>query len=537
MLVSHENLLLFVYDSDTMVNIESSDTCDDVEMKEEHLDHDEYYSSHEKLPAIDGNHVQTLPAIDGNHVQTQSSSSVEFASRLILASMILIVIYFVFLEIGIKPDELGQFRNITILWISSLISGHIGKRIFKIPPLLAIIINGIVVINLTKSVSVHESYRSLFTSMGLAIILLRSGLEMNLSSVKKSSFVCLRLTCLPGIAEATIIGFLSKILFGMNIWFGLTCGFIVAAVSPAIVTVEMMSLKSQGYGIDQGIPSLIIAAASLDDIVAIMGFSIFIGLAVKSEATSFMHALLHGIYSVGLGVIFGFVASLITAFQNVWNCNWKRVSILFLTSLAIMSVMKVNSYPSAGAIGSLSLGIASRLYWNVGLFKKQEVTDFQYIKEIEKGVAVLWSLIFEPLLFGSIGFSLQLNVISYDVLLKSFALVIVGVFCRLAVAYIVTHGTTFTMKERLFIAVAWLPKATVQAALCFIPLNLVSQSIPTDHKFYGDYMTWSKNISSIAMISICITAPLGLLSINYFGKRWLSKSQGDAIPTSTSNKV
>lgn len=487
----------------------------------------------------DGNTLsdEKLTSIDEEHKETDLNPSIEFASHLILATMILIAIYFIFMETGTKSDELEQFRNISILWISSLISGHIGKRIFKVPPLLAIITNGIALINLTKSVSVHESYRSIFTSMGLAIILLRSGLEMNLSSVKKSSFVCLRLTCLPGIAEAATIGLLTTIFFGMNIWFGLTCGFIIAAVSPAIVTVEMLSLKSQGYGVDKGIPSLIIAAASLDDIVAIMGFSICIGLAVKSEDTSFVKASLHGIYSVGLGIVFGFLCSFVVAFRNVWNSNWKRVSILSLTAITIMSSMKVHSYPSAGAIGSLSLGIASRWHWNGGLRKTQERTDVNYIHEMEQGIGVLWSLIFEPLLFGGIGFSLQFDLISSNTLFKSIVLILLGVFCRMIMAYIVTHGSTFTIKERLFVAVAWLPKATVQAALCFIPLNHVSQTVPTDHAMYSLFITWSQNICSIAILSICITAPLGLFSIGYFGKRWLSQSHENHTTSSTATKV
>ena len=494
----------------------------EVSSQENNTDDDEYTSPCEKLTTV-----------DGIHKQTDYTPSIEFTVHLILASMILMVIYFAFLEIGTKSDELEQFRNIGILWISSLISGHIGKRIFKIPPLLAIIANGIALINITKSVSVHESYRSMFTSMGLAIILLRSGLEMNLTSVKKSSFVCLRLTCLPGIAEAAAIGLLSKILIDMNLWFGLTCGFIVAAVSPAIVTVEMLSLKAQGYGVDKGIPSLIIAAASLDDIVAIMGFSICIELAVKSEDTSFAQASFHGIYSVGLGIVFGFLCSFVATIRNVWKSNWKSVSILSLTALTIMSSMKVNSYPSAGAIGSLSLGIAARWHWNKRLTVTEAVTDFRFIQEIERGLSVLWSLIFEPLLFGSIGFSLQFDLISNDILFKSIALVLLGVFCRMMVAYIVTHGSKFTRKERLFIAVAWLPKATVQAALCFIPLNHVSQSLPTEHSIYDEYMTWSKHICSVAILSICITAPLGLFTIGYFGKRWLSQSNQDHIILST----
>lgn len=222
---------------------------------------------------------------NSNHVSF--SSSIDFVSFFILAILICSLLYLTFQENGMTHEQLLLFRNIGILWVSSLVSGHLGNVVFRIPALLAMIGNGILIVNLFDNFSIPQLYRATFTSMGLSIILLRSGLEMDMTSLKKSGSMCIRLTCLPGLLEATVVGACSMILFKMNVWFGLSCGFILAAVSPAIVTVEMLNLHSKGYGVEKGIPSLIIAAASMDDIFAIMGFSISIGLAVKTQDASF----------------------------------------------------------------------------------------------------------------------------------------------------------------------------------------------------------------------------------------------------------
>ena len=124
----------------------------------------------------------------------------------------------------------------------------------------------------------------------------------------------MRLTCIPGIVEAIISGLLAVLIFGMPFWLGLSLGFILAAVSPALVVVGMLKLQHKGYGVRKGIPSLIIAAASFDDIVAITGFSFFIGLAIQSDHSSMLYSALHGpvsiIIGVGIGVVGGTLLSM-----------------------------------------------------------------------------------------------------------------------------------------------------------------------------------------------------------------------------------
>lgn len=131
---------------------------------------------------------------------------------------------------------------------------------------------------------------------------------------------------------------------------------------------------------------------------------------------------------------------------------------------------------------------------------------------------------FEPLLFGVIGAGLDFNLIPGKTVIKSLIIVTIGISVRLPVAYIVTRGNGFTAKERAFISVAWLPKATVQAALSSFPLVLAKHVLSESDDSYARYMIWGNEILSTAIISIIVTAPLGLVLIQYLAPRWLSVS-------------
>lgn len=117
----------------------------------------------------------------------------------------------------------------------------------------------------------------------------------------------MRLTCIPGCVEAVACGLAAILIFDMPPSLALSLGFILAAVSPAVVVAEMLKLQKLGFGVEKGIPSLVMAAASFDDIVAIAGFSVCIGIAIKSEKSSLIHTILHGSLSIFLGFAVGII--------------------------------------------------------------------------------------------------------------------------------------------------------------------------------------------------------------------------------------
>ena len=188
--------------------------------------------------------------------------------------------------------------------------------------------------------------------------------------------------------------------------------------------------------------------------------------------------------------------------------------------------MKRSSYAGAGAMGSLITGIVASYNWENGMQNAcSKETNKESTKETESHVSVLWSMIFEPLLFGFIGSALDFDLLQGS-LGKSFGILLVGVFFRLVAAYFATGGDSLlSQKERLFISLVWMPKATVQAALCTFPLMLVKDTISPEHKDYDQYILWCNQILSTAILSIIVTAPLGLMFIQYLGPKWLTKDK------------
>jgi len=230
--------------------------------------------------------------------------AIAFTSTISIVSLSLFLLQLILRENGFSSGDLQPLVNLSWLWLVSLLGGYVVTLI-HLPPLLGMLSAGIIISNASPASVIPETWGTCFTSAGLAIILLRSGLELDLASVQKSSLLTIRLTCIPGCVEALVCGLTSMLFFGMPFWLGLSHGFILAAVSPAVVVGGMLNLQSLGYGVAKGIPSLVVAAASFDDVFAIAGFSMAIGLAIQGEDTSLLHSALHGPVSVAIGIIAG----------------------------------------------------------------------------------------------------------------------------------------------------------------------------------------------------------------------------------------
>lgn len=285
----------------------------------------------------------------------------------------------------------------------------------------------------------------------------------------------------------------------------------------------MLSLQQLGYGVAKGIPSLVIAAASFDDVLAIGGFSICIGLALPGTYST-MESALHGPLSLIYGVLVGTVAGVILSFTKLWDKSWKRTTVIMLASLSIMFGMKALSYSGSGAMGAMTLGLISSYSWVNGVPTTFALeANATFVHSVEKQVSIIWDIIFEPILFGFIGSALDFSLIPPGSLVKSVCIICIGTTIRLCSAYLATSKSGFSTKERIFVALAWLPKATVQAALCSVPLMTLKQTMSSDDVNYLQYLEWTEQILSTAILSICITAPIGVIAIKSLGKKWLEK--------------
>jgi len=443
----------------------------------------------------------------------------------------------------------GSGFALFICWVCGLVGGWLMEIISQ-PPLLGMLIAGIVLRNIGSPSLVEplpDEWATAVRVFGLSVILMRSGLELDLGAIKRIGPACVRLTVAPGCSEAIMVGVAGYIIFGMPITLALSLGFILAAVSPAVVVGGMFGLQRRGYGVAKGIPSLVVAAASFDDVVAITGYSLCIGFAISHEGANLLWEAMHGPINVGLGLALGIIGGKVVAFSPMWNTPAKRTLAAGLMGLMMAFFCNMLHFTGAGALASLVSTCVAARDWGIMSaqrgkraddtdgaseeMKKNGHIDYDehddpghWAHDVESNLAVLWSLVAQPLLFCVIGSALNFAELDPATIPLSCIVIIAGVLVRCPVAMLVLYGADLTHQERAFVGLAWIPKATVQAALGGIPLDIVRTTLDRDHdpEMYDKYEKWGLQILTTAVFSILITAPIGLLVIQNLGHRWLN---------------
>lgn len=331
---------------------------------------------------------------------------------------------------------------------------------------------------------------SLFSNQqGLVVILLRSGLDINHEKIRTAGSVALRLTFLPALFEALVTALASVVILNMMPLLALSQGFVLAAVSPAVVVGGMLNLRRRGYGVGKGIPSLVIAAASLDDIVAISAFSMCIGIAVRDESSKLVWLILNLPFTLGAGLGIGIGCGLILSVTTLWTKRWQRTSLLLLFGLIAMNGTKRIGFPGSGALASIAMGAIASSVWQGLCHRCQQKNQSgsedseDMVRQTSKDMDFIWTTISEPLLFASVGTALNFHTIPARTIPLGLVIIIMGILGRISVAYICCSGAGFTNREKWLVALSWIPKAGVQAALCFVPqvrnaLDIVEHGSP-----------------------------------------------------------
>ncbi len=327
-----------------------------------------------------------------------------------------------------------------------------------------------------------------FRKIALIIILLRAGLGISRDSLNKVGPTAIKMSCIPGIFEGLTIAFISTKFLGFSFIQGGILGFIIAAVSPAVVVPMMLNMIERQIGTKNNIPTLILASASIDDVVAITIFTTFMGLYSGSELNIGIQ-LAHIPLSILLGILSGIVLGflLVYLFKKFSIRDTKKVLIIlgaaiFLTTIESALKSKIEI---AALLGVMTIGFI--------LLEKLPYVAERLSAKFNK----IW-VFAEMLLFVLVG--AQVNIyVAKDSGLVGIAIIFIGLIARSIGVLISTATRKYSWKERFFCMIAYTPKATVQAAIGAIPLSFGVAS--------GDV------ILSIAVLSILITAPLGAIGI------------------------
>eukprot|EP00118_Oscarella_pearsei_P008517 m.44309 g.44309 ORF g.44309 m.44309 type:complete len:808 (+) comp33513_c0_seq7:85-2508(+) len=368
--------------------------------------------------------------------------------------------------------------------------------------------------NITSPVCGHcfclnQAWSSALRSVALVVILSRAGLGLNPSALKRLKYVVMRLAFLPCLAEALVFAIVSHFLLDMPWAWSFTAGFVVAAVSPAVVVPGLLSLQKRKYGVAKGIPTMVIAAASVDDVLAISGFGISLGLAFSEGNLIFniFRGPLELVLGLGGGILIGVVSWLFPSkdMSSGFKARNRLIYLLACGLFAVFGSRRVH-FTGAGALGVLVASFVCAYGWK---------EDKAVIAECYN---IMWQIA-QPMLFGLIGAAVEINCLSGSVVGLAIACMLIAVIIRVGVSYLAIYGQGFTRREKIFVGLAWLPKATVQAAVGSIAYDTALER----NNSTQEEIDLGRKVLIIAFLVIVCSAPLGAAAIMFSGPKLLQR--------------
>lgn len=389
--------------------------------------------------------------------------------------------------------------SISLILIIGMSMGWICKKI-KLPSLLGMLATGIVlgpyVLNLLDEsiLGISADLRK----MALVIILTRAGLGLDLAGLKKIGRPALLMCFVPASFEIIGMILLAPKVMGLTLLEAAIMGAVLAAVSPAVVVPRMVKLMDEGYGVKEGIPQLILAGASVDDVYVIVLFSTFVGMMQGEEAS--MINFVNIPISIFLGIAIGAFIGILLAyyFKKVHIRDTSKV--LIILSISFLLVVTEEQLTTTITFSAL----IAIMFIGIGLQRKREAVA----KRLSIKYGKLW-VASEVFLFVLVGATVNIGYLG-KVGLKAFVVILGAIVFRMLGVFMCLLGTSMNRKERIFIMMAYTPKATVQAAIGGIPLAL---GFPC-----GD------TILTVAVLAIVLTAPLGAFAIDLSYKKMLSRA-------------
>ena len=384
--------------------------------------------------------------------------------------------------------------SISMILIVGMSMGWICQKC-KVPSLIGMLATGVVlgpyVFNLLDSSILGISAE--LRKIALIIILTRAGLGLDMSELKKIGRPAVLMCFVPASFELIGIIILASKLMGLTILEAAIMGAVLAAVSPAVVVPRMVKLMDEGYGTKEGIPQLILAGASVDDVYVIVLFSTFVGM-MQGEGVSVLR-LINIPVSILLGILIGLLLGFVLAyfFKKVHIRDTSKVLIILSVSfLLVVFEDKLTTPITFSALISI-------MFIGIGLQRKREVVA----KRLSVKYGKLW-VAAEVFLFVLVGATVNIGYLG-KVGVKALIVIIGALAFRMLGVFVCLIGTSLKKKERLFVMMAYTPKATVQAAIGGIPLNLGFAC--------GD------TVLTVAVLAIVLTAPLGAFAIDLSYKK------------------
>lgn len=388
-----------------------------------------------------------------------------------------------------------MLTSLALVFLAGLAAAAVCSAI-KLPRIIGMLLVGIVlgphILNVLDDsiLSISSELRQ----MALIIILLKAGLSLDLSDLRQVGRPAVLLSCLPATCELAGYILLAPYLLGVNRIEAAVMGAVLAAVSPAVVVPRMVFLMENRWGTDKSIPQMLLAGASCDDIYVIVLFTTFTGIAQggNARAADFLNIPVSVVLGIAVGAAAGYALS--RFFEAAFARNHMvrgSVKVIIVLSVSFLLVALETVLKGRIALSGL-LAVTSMACM---LARK---TTGEVRARLSEKFGKLW-IAAELILFVLVGAAVDIRYVS-ETGLAAVLMVFAALIFRAAGVVLCLAGTKLSRRERLFCVIAYLPKATVQAAIGSVPLAM---GLPC-----------GKIVLSVAVLAILITAPLGALGMD-----------------------
>jgi len=384
--------------------------------------------------------------------------------------------------------------SLALILLLALSLGSLFEKM-KLPKLLGMLFTGIILGPFLLDL-IDESLLDISTELrkvALVIILLRAGLSLKLNELREVGITALLLSFVPATLEIIGIAIVGPMLFDITLLEALILGSVLAAVSPAVIVPKMIALIEEKRGTAKKIPQMVLAAASVDDVIVIVLFTSFLTMYEKNQFD--FGSLITIPISIALGALIGALlgGALIWLFKRIHMRD--SVKVLIILSFGFILLYMEDYFMISGLIGVMSLGLMISYRYEI------------LASRLQLKFSKIW-VFAEILLFVLIGAALNLDGLK-SIWFLVLLMVVFGLLFRIVGVFIASIKSKLNQKERLFVGFAYLPKATVQAAIGAIPLQQGLEA--------GDL------ILSAAVFAILVTAPVGAFLIDLTKKKLLQQ--------------
>lgn len=390
--------------------------------------------------------------------------------------------------------------SLALVFLGGLLAGEVFRRL-RLPPLLGMLLVGIAFGPYALGL-LDDSLLAISADLrkvALIIILTRAGLSLDIGDLRKVGRSAVLLCFVPATFEIIGTVILAPRLLGVSVLEAAIIGSVIAAVSPAVVVPRMLRLMDEGYGAKQGIPQMILAGASVDDVYVIVLFSSFTSLASGGTLSPL------DFVRIPTSLVLGIAAGVLCGLALAWWFSHvhMRDSIKVVVFLALSFVLVTIEDHCTGIIGFS--GLLAVMSMGIMLGQRIPVVSKRLSAKYDR----LW-VGAELLLFVLVGAMVNVAYVAYAGV-AAILLILGAMVFRMAGVFASVLGTKLNGKERAFCMMAYTPKATVQAAIGGVPLAMG--------------LACGETVLTVAVLAILITAPFGAIAIDCTYKKWLQRAK------------